>query len=158
RRRLRREGRDGMPRLHARRHAASFPDRVRALRREGHARGRPDRRLRKARRRARPAGGLARRLDLEGALPRRGKEDDGLRARRGLRLGAPRRDPLPTGGGTGLIGMWKAFEEMESLGWIGERRPRMISVQAAGCAPIPKAFTDGKPVSEKWQNAETYAS
>ena len=49
----------------------------------------------------------------------------------------------PTGGGTGLIGMWKAFDEMEELGWIGSKRPRMISVQAAGCAPIPKAFDEG---------------
>ena len=64
----------------------------------------------------------------------------------------------PTGGGTGLIGMWKAFEEMEALGWIGSKRPRMISVQAAGCAPIPKAFAEGKPASEKWENAQTYAS
>jgi len=64
----------------------------------------------------------------------------------------------PTGGGTGLIGMWKAFEEMEALGWIGSARPRMISVQAAGCAPIPKAFAEGKPRAEKWENAETYAS
>ena len=64
----------------------------------------------------------------------------------------------PTGGGTGLIGMWKAFEEMEALGWIGSKRPRMISVQAAGCAPIPKALAEGKPVSEKWENAQTYAS
>ena len=64
----------------------------------------------------------------------------------------------PTGGGTGLIGMWKAFEEMEALGWIGSKRPRMISVQAAGCAPISRAFAEGKPASEKWENAETYAS
>jgi threonine synthase len=64
----------------------------------------------------------------------------------------------PTGGGTGLIGMWKAFQEMERLGWIGSKRPRMISVQAAGCAPIPKAFAEGKEVSEKWEKAETYAS
>jgi threonine synthase len=64
----------------------------------------------------------------------------------------------PTGGGTGLIGMWKAFEEMEELGWIGKKRPRMISVQAAGCAPIPKALAEGKTVSEKWEHAETYAS
>src|SRR5262252_1745893 len=64
----------------------------------------------------------------------------------------------PTGGGTGLIGMWKAFDEMEELGWIGEKRPRMISVQAAGCAPIPKAFAEGKDVSEKFPNAHTYAS
>ncbi|HYB52961.1 MAG TPA: threonine synthase [Thermoanaerobaculia bacterium] len=64
----------------------------------------------------------------------------------------------PTGGGTGLIGMWKAFDEMEELGWIGGKRPRMISVQAAGCAPIPRAFAQGKDVSEKWENAATYAS
>ena len=64
----------------------------------------------------------------------------------------------PTGGGTGLIGMWKAFSEMERLGWIGSGRPRMIAVQAAGCAPIPKAFAEGKPVSDKWENAATYAS
>ena len=64
----------------------------------------------------------------------------------------------PTGGGTGLIGMWKAFAEMEGLGWIGAKRPRMIAVQAAGCAPIPKAFAEGKAVAEKWENAETYAS
>jgi len=64
----------------------------------------------------------------------------------------------PTGGGTGLIGMWKAFAEMEELGWIGDRRPRMISVQAAGCAPIPKALAEGRETSEKWENASTYAS
>jgi threonine synthase len=64
----------------------------------------------------------------------------------------------PTGGGTGLIGMWKAFVEMERLGWIGAKRPRMIAVQAEGCAPIPKAFAGGKAVAEKWENAATYAS
>src|SRR5882724_4058832 len=64
----------------------------------------------------------------------------------------------PTGGGTGLIGMWKAWDEMERLGWIGSGRPRMVSVQASGCAPIPKAFAEGKSVSEKWSNATTYAS
>ena len=64
----------------------------------------------------------------------------------------------PTGGGTGLIGMWKAFDEMEEMGWIGSRRPRMFAVQAEGCAPIPKAFADGKETSEKFPNAHTYAS
>jgi threonine synthase len=66
----------------------------------------------------------------------------------------------PTGGGTGLIGMWKAFDEMEALGWLGaaRKRPQMISVQAAGCAPIPRAFERGEKVSEKWENATTYAS
>jgi threonine synthase len=64
----------------------------------------------------------------------------------------------PTGGGTGLIGMWKAFDEMEEMGWIGSKRPKMISVQAEGCAPIPKAFAEGKPVSERFPDAHTYAS
>jgi threonine synthase len=64
----------------------------------------------------------------------------------------------PTGGGTGLIGMWKAFDEMERLGWIGPERPRMVSVQAEGCAPIPEAFAGGKEVSVRFENARTYAS
>ena len=50
----------------------------------------------------------------------------------------------PTGGGTGLIGMWKAFDELEALGWIGPERPRMFAVQASGCAPIVRAFEDGR--------------
>jgi threonine synthase len=64
----------------------------------------------------------------------------------------------PTGGGTGLIGMWKAFQEMEQLGWIGSKRPRMVSVQASGCAPIVKAFKEGKETAEPWAQAETVAS
>jgi threonine synthase len=64
----------------------------------------------------------------------------------------------PTGGGTGLIGMWKAFDEMETLGWIGSKRPRMISVQAAGCAPIVKAFDAGKRFADEFPNASTTAS
>ena len=64
----------------------------------------------------------------------------------------------PTGGGVGLIGMWKAFEEMEYLGWIGPERPKMISVQAAGCAPIPKAWEAHQTVSEAWPNAQTVAA
>ena len=64
----------------------------------------------------------------------------------------------PTGGGVGLIGMWKAFEEMEQLGWIGKKRPKMISVQAAGCAPVARAWEEHKPVAEMWQNAQTMAA
>ena len=64
----------------------------------------------------------------------------------------------PTGGGVGLLGMWKAFEEMETLGWIGPERPRMITVQAAGCAPIVKAWEEGKQSVEMWSNAATLAS
>ncbi len=64
----------------------------------------------------------------------------------------------PTGGGTGLIGMWKAFSEMHELGWIGERRPRMFSVQAQGCAPMVRAFVKGTETAEEWKNPETLAS
>ncbi len=65
----------------------------------------------------------------------------------------------PTGGGVGLIGMWKAFEEMEELGWIEARkRPKMICVQADGCAPIPKALQDGEAVSIMWPDAHTLAA
>lgn len=64
----------------------------------------------------------------------------------------------PCGGGVGLIGMWKAFAEMEALGWIGSERPKMISVQAEGCAPITRAFENGQPASEFWQNAHTVSS
>jgi threonine synthase len=64
----------------------------------------------------------------------------------------------PTGGGTGLIGMWKAFAEMEEMGWISSDRPRMISVQSETCAPIVRAFHDGKRFADEFKNAETVAS
>jgi len=64
----------------------------------------------------------------------------------------------PTGGGTGLIGMWKAFDEMEQMGWIGSKRPRMVTVQASGCAPIVRAFEEGKRFADEFPNAQTTAS
>ena len=64
----------------------------------------------------------------------------------------------PTGGGVGLIGMWKAFEEMEELGWVTGKRPRMYALQAAGCAPVAKAYDEGKDASEFFVGAETFAS
>ncbi|MBV8889966.1 MAG: threonine synthase [Alphaproteobacteria bacterium] len=64
----------------------------------------------------------------------------------------------PTGGGTGLIGMWKAFAELEALGWIGRKRPRMVAVQASGCAPMVKAWEDGAEHAPRWQNAHTFAA
>ncbi len=64
----------------------------------------------------------------------------------------------PTGGGTGLIGMWKAFAEMQELGWIGPDRPRMITVQSSGCAPIVRAFEAGAQEAEFWQGAQTVAA
>ena len=63
----------------------------------------------------------------------------------------------PTGGGTGLVGMWKAFDELEAAGWIGAERPQMISVQAEGCAPIVRAFESGLPAAERWNDASTAA-
>jgi threonine synthase len=64
----------------------------------------------------------------------------------------------PTGGGTGLVGMWKAFDEIESLGWVApQRRPRMVSVQASGCAPIVRAFEEGAESANAWENATTIA-
>ncbi len=64
----------------------------------------------------------------------------------------------PTGGGTGLIGMWKAFAELGAIGWIGDKRPRMVAVQATGCAPIVKAYEDGVEHAERWENAHTFAA
>jgi threonine synthase len=64
----------------------------------------------------------------------------------------------PTGGGTGLIGMWKAFDELQAIGWIGPQRPRLVAVQASGCAPIVRAFDAGAEHAELWQNAHTVAA
>lgn len=64
----------------------------------------------------------------------------------------------PTGGGTGLIGMWKAFKELGEIGWIGKKRPRMVTVQATGCAPIVRAFGEGKEKAEPWTDAHTVAA
>jgi len=63
----------------------------------------------------------------------------------------------PTGGGTGLVGMWKAFDEMEQLGWIGPERPRMVTVQSTGCAPIVRAFETGAEAADPWEGAKTVA-
>jgi len=64
----------------------------------------------------------------------------------------------PTGGGVGIIGMWKAFDEMEALGWIGSQRPKMIAVQAEGCQPVVRAYEKGEQRSQFWENANTVAS
>jgi threonine synthase len=64
----------------------------------------------------------------------------------------------PTGGGTGLIGMWKAFQELEAIGFIGKKRPRMVAVQASGCAPMVRAYEQGEEHAPRWENAATIAS
>jgi threonine synthase len=98
-----------------------------------------------------------------------GKKTMGYEVAEQLNWKLPQAIVYPTGGGVGMIGMWKAFDEMEELGWIGSERPKMITVQAAGCAPIVKAWEAGrsssrtKPasgmwVSETWANAATFAA
>jgi threonine synthase len=87
-----------------------------------------------------------------------GKKTMGLEVAEQLGWRLPDAIFYPTGGGVGLIGMWKAFDELEQLGWIGSKRPKMIAIQAAGCAPIPKALEEGKNVSEAWKDAHTFAS
>lgn len=64
----------------------------------------------------------------------------------------------PTGGGTGLIGMWKAFAELEAIGWIAAKRPRLVAVQASGCAPIVRAYDAGAERAEPWEDAQTFAA
>jgi len=87
-----------------------------------------------------------------------GKKTMGLELAEQLGWRLPDAIFYPTGGGTGLIGMWKAFAEMEVLGWIGPKRPKMIAVQAEGCAPIVRAFETGAEHAERWQDAHTIAS
>ena len=98
-----------------------------------------------------------------------GKKTMGYEVAEQLSWKLPRGIIYPTGGGVGMIGMWKAFDEMEELGWIGGDRPKMITVQAAGCAPIVKAWEAGKSpsgtksasgmwASEMWAGAETFAA
>lgn len=87
-----------------------------------------------------------------------GKKTMGLELAEQLGWELPDAIFYPTGGGTGLIGMWKAFDELEAIGWIGAKRPKMIAVQATGCAPIVKAFEDGAEHAPLWENAWTAAA
>jgi threonine synthase len=87
-----------------------------------------------------------------------GKKTMGLELAEQLGWTLPDVIVYPTGGGTGLVGMWKAFAELEALGWIGPERPRMIAVQSEGCAPIVRAFEQGEEFAAPWQNAATVAS
>jgi threonine synthase len=87
-----------------------------------------------------------------------GKKTMGLELAEQLGWRLPDAMFYPTGGGVGIIGMWKAFHELEQLGWIGAKRPKMIAVQSTGCAPIVKAFEQGKDASEFWEGASTLAS
>jgi threonine synthase len=87
-----------------------------------------------------------------------GKKTMGLELAEQLGWQVPDAIFYPTGGGTGLIGMWKAFAELEAIGFIGKKRPKMIAVQAAGCAPMVRAFEAGTEHAPRWENAHTIAS
>jgi threonine synthase len=112
-------------------------------------------------------GGVARRIAAEeGSFdlstmrePYRveGKKTMGLELAEDLGWRLPDAIVYPTGGGTGMVGMWKAFAELEALGLIGAARPRMVAVQAEGCAPIVRAFERGEPAAEPWEGAATRA-
>src|SRR5262249_59012896 len=87
-----------------------------------------------------------------------GKKTMGYEVAEQLGWRLPKGIIYPTGHGVGLIGMWKAFDEMEALGWIGAKRPKMIVVQAAGCQPMIRAFERGEQRAEFWQGATTVAA
>ena len=87
-----------------------------------------------------------------------GKKTMGLELAEQLGWRLPDAIFYPTGGGVGMIGMWKAFDELEQIGWIDSKRPKMIAVQAAGCAPIVRAFDEGAEVSDFWEGASTLAA
>jgi threonine synthase len=87
-----------------------------------------------------------------------GKKTMGLELAEQLGWDVPDVILYPTGGGTGLIGMWKAFAELEAIGFIGPKRPRMVAVQASGCAPMVRAFEAGEEHAPRWENASTIAS
>jgi threonine synthase len=87
-----------------------------------------------------------------------GKKTMGIELAEQLGWSVPDAIFYPTGGGTGLIGMWKAFAELETMGWLGAKRPRMFAVQAEGCAPIVRAFQEGVEFAEPWADATTVAA
>jgi len=87
-----------------------------------------------------------------------GKKTMGLELAEQLGWDVPDVIFYPTGGGTGIIGMWKAFAEMEAIGWLGRKRPRMVVVQAAGCAPMVKAWQEGAEHAPRWPDAHTFAA
>src|SRR3954466_4058489 len=87
-----------------------------------------------------------------------GKKTMGLELAEQLGWDVPDVIFYPTGGGTGLIGMWKAFAELEAIGFLGKKRPRMVAVQAAGCAPMVRAYEAGEEHAPRWENAHTIAS
>ena len=126
--------------------------------RHGLPRQRPDRRLRPIVGQGRETAGWFDVSTLKEPYRIEGKKTMGLELAEQLGWDVPDVIFYPTGGGTGLIGMWKAFAELEAIGFIGSKRPRMVAVQAAGCAPIVQAWADGLEHAPRWENAHTIAS
>src|SRR4051794_22473941 len=140
------------------RYARGERQRDRASGRDRLPRQRLYRRLRQDRRRGQGESRLVRHLDLEGADRIEGKKTMGLELAEQLGWDVPDVIFYPTGGGTGLIGMWKAFDELEKIGFIGSKRPRMVAVQASGCAPMVRAYEAGTEHATRWEDAHTIAS
>ena len=131
---------------------------MRALRRNGQPRGRIDYRRRPHRREKGKPLGWYDVSTLKEPYRIEGKKTMAYELGEQLDWHFPDWIIYPTGGGTGMVGMWKAFEEMEQIGWkAAGRRPKMVSVQAEHCAPIVRAFDQGAERSELWQNARTIA-
>ena len=135
------------------RHAGGERARDRAAGRQGLARQRPDRRLRQDRRRRQGAEmGWFDISTLKEPYRIEGKKTMGLELAEQLDWDVPDVILYPTGGGTGLIGMWKAFAELEAIGWLGPKRPRMVAVQATGCAPMVRAYEAGRAsMPRRWE-------
>jgi threonine synthase len=101
---------------------------------------------------------VVRRLDVEEPYRVEGKKTMGYELAEQFGWQLPDWIIYPTGGGTGLVGMWKAFDELEAIGWIPPgHRPKMVSVQATGCAPIVRAFEEGTETAAAWEHAHTVA-
>ena len=147
------------PRLHAQGRARGQPHRGRGRGSARHPRRRPH--LRRGRNLTSQLAAEHGRFDvstLQEPYRVEGKKTMGYELAEQLGWTLPDAIVYPTGGGTGIVGFWKAFEEMEQLGWTDGRRPRMYSVQPEGCAPIVRAFHQGKRFAEPWQDAHTLAA
>ena len=151
-------GGDGDGRHLSRRNARDQRARNRRLRRERLCRRRPDRRMRALVGEGAAEGRWFDCSTLKEPYRLEGKKVMGFELVEQLGWKVPDAIFYPTGGGTGLIGMWKAFDELEAVGLIGPERPRMYAIQAAGCAPMVRAFERGDEFAERWEDAATVAT
>ncbi|MFN8447753.1 MAG: pyridoxal-phosphate dependent enzyme [Anaerolineae bacterium] len=130
---------------------------IRALGAQVTAGRRLDHRLRQAGAQRCGRRALVRPVDAEGATASRVKRRWATRSSEQMGWRVPDVIIYPTGGGTGIVGIWKALDEMQTLGWIGAERPRIVSVQTEGCAPIVRAYQRGEELAPMWENAATVA-